>query len=248
METQTMNLDLIVITTIAALTLAGFVQSLTGFGFGLVAMALLPLFLPFKEAYAIIIIPNLVVCALNFAANYRHFEWRKGRGLFIGSCIAVPIGFYTMLNMKSGWLMFGLGLLICVFASSELLMSKTRPLKLPESAGWPTGLVSGALSGAFNMGGPPAVAYVYSQTWTKEHIVALLQIVFGASSIIRLFLMQGVGMITGRLLWISLLATLPLLGAIYAGNRLLRWIKREHLRIVVFVFLLVIGIKYIFKF
>ena len=34
----------------------------------------------------------------------------------------------------------------------------------------------------------------------------------------------------------------------HAGNRLLRWIKREHLRIVVFVFLLVIGIKYIFKF
>jgi uncharacterized protein len=247
METQTMNFDSVLLLTVATLALAGFVQSLTGFGFGLVAMALLPLFLPFKEAYFIIIIPNLVVCGLNFAANHRHFVWRQGLGLFLGSCLAVPIGFYTMLNLKAGWLMFGLGLLICVFASSELLMAKRRPLKLPEKAGWPMGLASGALSGAFNMGGPPAVAYVYSQAWTKEHIVALLQLVFGASSIIRLCLMQGVGMITGRLLWISLLAILPLLGAIYAGNLALRWIKREHLRVLVFVFLLVIGLKYIFK-
>ncbi len=249
-----MNFDSLLLLTVATLALAGFVQSLTGFGFGLVAMALLPLFLPFKEAYFIIIIPNLVVCAINFAANYRHFQWRQGLGLLIGSCLAVPLGFCAMMNMKSDWLMFGLGVLICVFAASELLMSKSRPLKLPEGMGWPTGLASGALSGAFNMGGPPAVAYVYSQVWTKEHIVALLQLVFGTSSIIRLCLMafwpkegQGVGMITARLLFISLLAILPLLATIYAGNHVLRKIKREHLRVMVFVFLLAIGIKYIFK-
>lgn len=242
-----MKLDSALMLTVATLALAGFVQSLTGFGFGLVAMALLPLFLEFKESYFIIIIPNLVVCGINFAANYRHFQWRQGLGLFIGSCLAVPMGFATMVNLKPGWLMLGLGILICVFAASELLMSRTRPLKLPESTGWPVGLASGALSGAFNMGGPPAVAYVYSQTWAKEHNIALLQLVFGTSSIIRLCLMQGVGAITGRLLWISLLATPPLLAAIYTGNRLLRWIKREHLRVVVFLFLLAIGIKYVFK-
>lgn len=242
-----MNADWILVLTVSTLAAAGFVQSVTGFGFGLVAMALLPLFLPFKEAYFIIIIPNLVVCTLNFGANYRHYQWRQGLGLLIGSCLAVPVGFYTMLNLKPGWLMFGLGILICLFSASELLMSKTRPLRIPEKAGWPMGLASGALSGAFNMGGPPAVAYVYSQTWSKEHIVALLQIVFGTSSIIRLLLMQGVGMITERLLWISLAAVLPLLLAIYGGNRVLRRIQREHLRVIVFIFLLLIGLKYIFK-
>jgi uncharacterized protein len=242
-----MTIDSVLLLTIATMAFAGFVQSVTGFGFGLVAMALLPLFLKFQEAYFIIVIPNLVVCATNFAANYRHFQWRQGLGLTLGSCLAVPIGFYTMLKMKPGWVMFGLGILICLFAASELLMSKTRPLKLAESLGWPMGLISGALSGAFNMGGPPAVAYVYSQPWTKEHIVALLQVVFGTSSIIRLFLMQGAGMVTSQRLWVSLLAIVPLLVAIFVGNRLLRKIKREHLRVVVFVLLLLIGLKYIFK-
>jgi uncharacterized protein len=242
-----MNPAALLLLTVTTLTFAGFVQSVTGFGFGLVAMALLPLFVDFKEAYLIIIIPNLIVCAVNFAANYRQFQWRQGRGLLIGSCIAVPLGFYTMLNMNSDWLKFGLGVLICVFSASELFMSKERPLRLAEWLGTPMGMASGALSGAFNMGGPPAVASVYSQSWTKEHIVALLQIVFGTSSIIRLCLMQGKGLVTTDLVRTSVLATVPLLLAIFGGNILLRKVKREHLRIMVFVFLLLIGIKYVFK-
>ncbi len=241
-----MNIDSLLILSVATLALAGFVQSVTGFGFGLVAMALLPLFLEFKDAYLLIIIPNLIVCTLNFLANFRQYQWRQGLGLLIGSCLAVPIGFYWMLNLKTEWLMFGLGVLICLFASSELLMSKTRPLRIPEWLGAPMGVASGALSGAFNMGGPPAVAYVYSQSWAKEHIVALLQIVFGTSSVIRLCLMQSTGLLTRQLLLVSALATVPLLATIFGGNRLLRKMKREHLRIVVFIFLLVIGIKYVY--
>ena len=97
------------------------------------------------------------------------------------------------------------------------------------------------------MGGPPAIAYVYSQSWTKEHTVALLQVVFGTSSIIRLLLMQGTGIITAELLRVSLFAIVPLLLAILAGNRLLRKMQHQHLRLVVFLFLLVIGTKYLLK-
>jgi len=242
-----MSPDTILLLTIATITLSSFVQSVTGFGFGLVAMSLLPLFLGFNSAYCVLIIPNLAVCTMNFAVNCRHFRWRQGLGLLIGSCLAVPLGFYLMINMKSEWLMRGLGLLICVFSSSELLMANRRPLRVPENLGLPLGLASGSLSGAFNMGGPPAIAYVYSQSWTKEHTVALLQVVFGTSSIIRLFLMQGTGMITAELLRTSLFAIVPLLLAILTGNRLLRKLQHQHLRLVVFVFLLVIGVKYLFK-
>jgi uncharacterized protein len=242
-----MSADAILLLTIATITLSSFVQSVTGFGFGLVAMSLLPLFLSFNSAYFVLMIPNLAVCTMNFVVNCRHFRWRQGLGLIIGSCLAVPLGFYFMIHMKSEWLMRGLGLLICVFSTSELLMAKRRPLRLAENLGVPMGLFSGSLSGAFNMGGPPAIAYVYSQSWTKEHTVALLQVVFGLSSVIRLFLMQGAGMITADLLRVSLFAIVPLLLAILAGNRLLRKMQHQHLRLVVFLFLLVIGVKYLFK-
>jgi len=237
-----MTLDLYVLLTVGTIALAGLVQSVTGFGFGLLSMAVLPLFLDFQDAYFIIVIPNLLVCVANFWANRRHYEWRHGRGLLIGSCLGVPIGFYTMINLRSDWLLVGLGLLICLFSVSELLC-QTRPLQLSPSWGGPMGLLSGCLSGAFNMGGPPAVLYAYSQSWPKEQIVALLQLVFGSGSAIRLAL--GSGMVSGRALWVSLLATVPLLLAVFVGNRTLRRIHREHLRMTVVVFLLVIGLKYI---
>lgn len=234
--------------TIGAIALAGFAQSVTGFGFGLLSMPLLSLLIGVQEAYAILVIPNLAVCAVSFAANYRQYQWRHGLGLLLGACVTAPVGYCTMLYAGCDRLMSGLGILICLFSASELLMPRTRPLKLAESSGWIMGLLSGYLSGACNMGGPPAVAYVYSQSWPKEHIVALLQLVLGTTSVIRLVMMQGTGLITGPVLWMSLLVIGPLLLSIYAGSRLLRNMTRERLRRPVFVFLFAIGAKCALRF
>lgn len=243
-----MNLDNLLLLTLVTIMLSAFVQSVTGFGFGLVAMALLPLFHDFKSAYFILIVPNLVLCTVNFALNFRSFQWRQGVWLLVGSCLATPLGFWLMASLKSDYLLRGLGVLICIFSASEVLMSKTRPLKIPERFGLPLGLASGALSGAFNMGGPPAIAYVYSQTWAKEHIVALLQLVFGVSTAIRLAIMQSTDAMTPQLWRLSAWSIVPLLAAVFVGNRVLRRLQHQHLRLVVFVFLFVIGVKYVGKF
>jgi len=242
-----MNIDGIAIVTVAALALSGFVQSITGFGFGLVSMSLLPLFLGYKDAYTTIAIMNLVVCGMTLASNIRHYRWRQGLGLVIGSCLAVPVGFYTMVHLQSDWMLRSLGLLICLFTLSEMLMSKTRPLRVPERYGLPMGALSGGLSGAFNAGGPPAVIYVFSQSWAKEHNVALLQVVFGTASVMRLFMVHSSGLLRGDLLRTGLLAIVPLVLTIYLGTRLLHRIPRDTLRLIVFVFLFLIGVKYLLK-
>jgi len=89
--------------------------------------------------------------------------------------------------------------------------------------------------------------YAYSQEWTKEHIVALLQLVFLIPSIIRLFLVESTGMLRSDLMWAGVLSIIPLVLAIGGGTRVLHRVKREQLRLIVFVFLFVIGIKYLFK-
>ncbi|MGB9626643.1 MAG: sulfite exporter TauE/SafE family protein, partial [Phycisphaerae bacterium] len=246
-EAHAMNIDAIMLLTVAALALSGFVQSVTGFGFGLVSMSLLPLFLSFNDAYTVVAILNLVVCAMTLAGNIRHYRWRQGLGLLIGSCLAVPVGFYALMHVQSDWMLRGLGLLICLFTLSDMLMSKTRPLRVPEKYGWVMGALSGGLSGAFNAGGPPAVIYVYSQSWTKQHTVALLQVVFGTSSVIRLLMVHSSGLLRGELLRVGLLAILPLMLAIHAGTRILHRIPRDRLRLIVFVFLFLIGVKYLLR-
>ncbi len=161
--------------------------------------------------------------------------------------VALPVGFYAMVHIPSEWLMRGLGIFICLYSLREVLLSRVRPFHIPRKYGVVMGSISGALSGAFHAGGPPAVIYAYSQDWTKEHIVALLQLVFLIPSIIRLILVQNHGLLRTDLLWIGLLAIIPLVLAILGGTHVLHRVKRERLRMIVFVFLFVIGVKYLIK-
>ena len=87
------------------LTCAGFVQGLTGFGFGLVSMSLLPLVIGIKQAAAISTIFSLLATVTTFIRHYRDYNWRLGL-LFIASmCVGVPIGVY-FLDRSSEWLLF----------------------------------------------------------------------------------------------------------------------------------------------
>ncbi len=230
---------------ICILAFAGFTQGLTGFGFGLVSMALLPLALPFKDALVVVASLNVAACATTFFATRQHFSWQRGAAVTIGSCIGVPIGFYALVHLDSQLLLHALGAVMCLFAVSELLLARHYRIQFPKWAGFPVGLVSGGLGGAFNVGGPPVIAYAYSQPWAKEEIVATLQLVFGTSAILRLALVGQSGLLHADLLHLVLLALLPMLVAIAIGSRLLQLVPREPLKYVVFVFLFAMGVKYL---
>lgn len=230
---------------ICILAIAGFTQGLTGFGFGLVSMALLPLVLPFKGALVVVAVLNVPVCALTLFSTRRHFSWRRGTGLTLGSCLGVPIGFYALVQLDAQLLLRALGAVLCLFALNELLLARRFPLRFPAWTGFPVGLVSGGLGGAFNVGGPPAIAYVYAQPWTKEEIVAVLQLVFGTSALLRLALVGQSGLLHGDLLRLTLFALLPLLAGIAIGGRLLHRVPLAPLKSAVFLFLLAMGAKYL---
>ncbi len=169
--------------------LAGFAQGLTGFGFGLVAMPLLPMLMDFKDAVALTVMMNLIVCSMMFLNVRSSFSLRRGLGLVAGACLGVPIGVYVLAQFNQALLLRVLGGVMVFFSINELILMRATSARLSERFGFPCGLISGGLSGAFNMGGPPAIAFSYSQTWSKEQVVAVLQVVFGLSTLLRLILL-----------------------------------------------------------
>lgn len=140
------------------LTLAGFTQGLTGFGFGLVSMALLPLLLPVREAAAVVAALNLVTCAVTLWGVRDHLCWRRGRSLTLGSAAGVPFGVYLLAALDPAPLLRLLGGLLVVFAVAELTSGRRTPAPLPGWLGWPAGFLGGSIGGAFNMGGPPVAS------------------------------------------------------------------------------------------
>lgn len=230
---------------VAVLTLAGFTQGLTGFGFGLVSMALLPFALPVKDATVILAPLNVITCATTLYAVRRHLRWRRSLPLVVGSCVGIPCGVFALVQLDAVVLLRTLGAVMVLFAVVDLAGSKRWRIALPAASAFPVGLVSGSLGGAFNAGGPPLIAYAYAQPWTKEEIIATLQVVFGVSAVLRLSLLGQQGMMRSELWQIAAWAVVPMFAGITAGNRLLARVPREPLRAGVSCVLLVIGARYL---
>jgi len=230
---------------ILALSLAGFIQGLTGFGFGMAAVALLPLVLELKDAQVVVALLNVVVCLTAFYATRRHFRWRDGRWLILGALMGVPIGFFVLVKLPATVLIRALGLLLCAFSALELWRGERVLFRIPPSLGLPVGLLSGSIGGALNMGGPPAVAYVYSQSWTKQQIVSLLQALFGLCAILRIGLVLSSELVRPELVRVSLLTIVPLLLATWLGSALMKRVPQDKLKLAIFAFLFIMGVKYL---
>ena len=85
----------------------------------------------------------------------------------------------------------------------------------------------------------------YSQPWGKEETVAALQMVFGASAVVRVGFMGGAGLMPAELWTVLGAAVLPVLAGITLGTRLLRRVPGAALKVVAAAFFLVMGLKYL---
>lgn len=232
---------------VVALFLAGFVQGTLGFGLGMVSMALLPLVISVKEASPIVVIFTLPAVLIVLCAHWRHCSWRDGWLLIAGTCVGTPLGVYVLAIAPETLLMRVLGAVLLLFAVQELWSSwrGQQKLRLPHWTGFPIGALGGALGGAFNCGGPPVVAYIYSKSWRKEKTIALLQLVFAAGAIIRWISMFQSGLFTAPVVHISLWAALPVVVAVLLGTRFLKVLPTDKLRTGVFFFIGLLAIKFL---
>ena len=227
-----------------ALVCAGFVQGLTGFGFGLVSMSLLPLFLGVKQAAAISTVFSLLATVTIFLRHYREYHWRLGL-TFLGSvCVGVPLGVYFLQQASEILLLRLLGAIMLVFAAREFLL-RQQPQTFPRALTVPLGLFSGALSGAFNLGGIPSAAYAYAHPWSQGQIMAFLQVMITVSCILRVIFYSKVGLLREFSWTHAALLAVPLYAAIWLGHLVLGQVSPTRLRKGIFVFIGLSGLYYL---
>ena len=232
---------------------AAFVQSVSGFGMAIVAVALLPLVMDLKDAIALIAVFNLFTSTLTLFWNRSGFSWKLARPLVIGILIGIPFGFFFLHSTESNILIRVLGAILILIALSDVILARKSHFTLPAWSAWPFAIFGGVVGGAFNVGGPPIVAYTYSQNWTKTQTVAVLQLVFLIGGGFRNALMIGRDLTTSnRTDWswdlaVNFLASIPLaILAIWFGKICLDRVPQNLLRAAVFTFIFIMGAKYLF--
>lgn len=232
---------------IAAVSLAGFIQGLTGFGFGMTAMSLLPMAVGLTDAQAIVTLTSTAACLVMATFTLRDVPWSDLPRLWIGTVAGIPLGFAVFESLPRTTVTRALGLMICLMVLFEFFVAHRRSIQWPRWFEPVIGITSGALTGAFNIGGPPLVACIYSRPWPKEKRVAGLTAVFLSSGLIRVSLLLRYHELPREAWSATAWAIVPLMLAIVAGNRLLTHVPDRLLRTAVFTTLLILGGRYLFS-
>lgn len=225
---------------------AGIIQGSAGFGFGLVSVGLLGWMAPdVKTATILPLLANIALTGTMLAKLRSHVRLDRIGVPVIGSLIAVPLGAYFLASAQTWMIRIGLGLLLLFSAGYALHPSLGKKRWHKVYAGFPLGVFSGLLGGAFNTGGPPAIAYLTTQRLPHVEYVASLQLLFCLAGIVRLISLSSLGMITGD---IALMSTTGIVAAVVGclvGMFILHRMPEKWMRRGVIAMQAMLGISYL---
>jgi uncharacterized protein len=219
-------------------------QSLTGFGAGLVSVAFLPGVMGMVTAVPMIALITgtleiILLFRLRSAFNFKAV-WRMALTTLLG----IPIGVWALRGLSEKVLLPILGVVMAGYALYALFNFKLPRLEHP---GWAflTGFLSGILSGAYSVGGPPMIIYGDCRGWEPGEFKSNLQGFFLLNDGLAIVNHAIVGNLTHSV-WTGYLWALPLvvLGLV-AGSGLDRFLNPHTFRKLVLVLLVIMGLRFI---
>lgn len=200
---------------------AAYVQSMTGFAFGMITMGAVILFglAPITEIAIIISISGFVNSAMGLWRYRSEVDWRRIWPLMLiqGPFVFVGVELLIYLSQRSVYLLELMMGLVVMLASIILIAKPPKLTQTSNSAAFTvTGAASGLLTGVFAAGGPPLIYLLYRQPWAVSQIKACLFAIFTLSTILRTTTVTVQGDMTFELILWGMV-TMPI---IYVGTML----------------------------
>jgi uncharacterized membrane protein YfcA len=223
--------------------MASVTQSLSSFGFGVVCVALMPLFgVPLADAVVLVTMLVTVNLAIALWRLRAHVRWRPVLWVLAGVPLGLPAGLY-LLGSGPEWVLRAMLGSVLVFMALEPRFRPRRP-PAPEHRGWAvvTGVISGLLGGALSTGGPPIVIYFYRRQWSKELTKAAILLSFVGTVSLRLVAYVPAGMYNARRLVAAAVAVPAVVAGTLVGERLFHAVSQEGFRRAVAAMLVFCGV------
>ncbi len=191
----------------------GFLQALTGFGFGILTMAVFPHIL--GEASAAAAVTGVLSVLGSGTVSYRmrkKLSFRRCLWPFIGYFVFASAAILFSVSLPDIRLKILLGGLL--IALSVYFSFFTEKIHIPSTpfTGIIAGSLSGILGGLFSISGPPAVLYFSASSSDNDTYMADTQLYFAVTSLYATFLRVVSGKLT--------LGLVPVIAAGYAGSLL----------------------------
>ena len=239
-------LEMILIVAAAAAG-AGAVQSLTGFGGGIVMMMFFPSLLPVLSASSLSGAVGLLLSG-SLMLRYRRYIRRDLLVLPAAAYIVSSTLSLTFADMiETGLLLKLFGAFLVVLSIYFLCFSGRLQVKATAGTATVCGALSGVVGGLFGIGGPPMVLYYLAAMEKKEEYLGTIQAFFFLTGAYTLAVRIFKGYYTLALALPTLVGVGAILLGMLIGNRLQDRINGAMMRKLVYAFLGVTGIINLLK-
>ena len=230
---------------VACFALSGFVQGVSGFGSGMVLMALLPALWDVREC---VVLSALFSLVLNSGLTWylrRDCEAREVVPIALGGLAGVPIGVAFLAHVDGTLVTRVLGGVLIVFGLWQLRGGASSSVSCTIRWAPIAGLLSGVTAGAYNVGAPALLVYGEGRDWQRDAYRANLQASFLAMGIFLVVNLVSVGLIDEVALHrFALLAPAGALGG-FVGARMATKIPQRQFRRLVLILVVCMGVGYV---
>lgn len=226
----------LLVATALAVASGAFAQSVTGFGFSMVAIPLVSFVLGPAEA---VVVVTVVACLLTIGASWRHREdvqWPVASRMVLAGVVGMPLGLAALTLVDERRLAMGIAVVIAAFA---VLTFVGFSLKRSTASTVGAGLTSGAFLTSAGVNGPPLVAALQAMGFSPRQMRATLHATFAVQDVLAVAGFAAVGHVEGRTWLLAVVGVPGLVVGWLLGEKVFDRVDRRTFRRLVLVVLLV---------
>jgi uncharacterized membrane protein YfcA len=205
-----------------AIVFGGFLKGAVGMGAPLVAIPVLAGIYGIRTAIAVMTVPLI---ASNLWQMWSYRTATEGRGallrLLAGCAVGVVLGTFLLGIVPEAWLAVVLAALL--FAYLALYLSRPDVTLTPAKArltAVPVGIITGILQGSAGISTPVSVTFIHAQRLPREAHLFAVSAMFTALSATQILALTAVGVMTWRLIALSIAALVPIMAGVWLGQYL----------------------------
>ena len=234
-------------TTIAAVIagtcLGGFVQGVSGFAFGLVAVSMWAWSIEPQLAGPLVVWGSWFGQLLSIGTVRRGLVWRRAVPFLIGGVAGVPLGAWLLPHVDLRVFRAGVGTLLVVYCSI-MLCARTLPV-LTHGGRWLDGVVGavgGVMGGLAGLTGPAPTLWSVLRGWDRDEQRAMFQVFNLAMHSLTLTIYLLNGTLTPAMLPAFALIVPTAIIPTLAGVRVYRRFSHHNFQRLVLLLLLAAGL------
>jgi len=225
---------------------AAVVRGLAGFGSAMIMIPVMSVFLGPVVAVPILNLVDAVTTLPMLPPATRKCRWREVIPLFIGAALLMPLGVHllkvvdpTLLRHIMAGLILGMAI-VTAFG----LRYKGEPNRLVSVA---VGAVSGVMSGAIGLSGPPIILFWLGGQANAATARANVIAYFGLMTVALIATMLWSGLFTPQVLGLSLILMPVYAVGLALGARGFRYASEKHFRLFALGLISAVAIVTLFK-